>query len=93
MPRDYAEEAKIIEEARLAQLYTRVVDHSIGRRILCHDHGTWYWTIDEATYFLISLTAALERALDPTPLPPDPEPERIPSPVPKSKTTNIEDLA
>lgn len=66
---------------------------SLGpRRIYMKTHrGETFYSIEDAIEILIQWTAALERAIDPTPLPePEDKPRR---PIPRPTTPNLEDLA
>lgn len=73
-------------------IVVKPVEYLGPRRIYIASHrGETFWTLDDATELLIGLTAAIERAIDPTPLPePEPTPRKLPQPKP---TTNLEDLA
>lgn len=80
---------------KLEQIRVEPQQFTNSRVIMLHTvRGTMYLPLEEATAILIKLTAALERAIDPTPLP---EPEIVTRPRPTRRptnpTTNLEDLA
>jgi len=74
------------------QIVVKPVEYLGPRRIYIASHrGETFWAIDESIDLLTQLTAAIERAIDPTPLPePEPTPRKLPQP---KSTTNLEDLA
>ena len=67
-------------------ILVKPIDNSLGRRIYIRSQrGETYWTLEEAIELLMQLTPAIERGIDPTPLP---KPERTyAAPLPNVKAS------
>lgn len=56
--------------SEILTVIAKPVEYLGPRRIYIRSRrGETYWSVEEATELLIQLTSAIERAIDPTPLP------------------------
>lgn len=72
--------------SEIQTIFVKPVETSLGRRIYIRSQrGETYWTLEEAIELLMQLTPAIERGIDPTPLP---KPERTyAAPLPNVKAS------